>query len=58
MLMKYNTNQLNASRRAKENQYSRAYICFHTVEQMAAFHKGFDGHLFIDSKGIITALNH
>ncbi|KAI8049104.1 Smg-4/UPF3 family-domain-containing protein [Syncephalis plumigaleata] len=40
-----------ATSRAKENQYSRAYICFHTIEQMAAFHKGFDGHLFIDSKG-------
>ncbi|RKP26977.1 hypothetical protein SYNPS1DRAFT_5328, partial [Syncephalis pseudoplumigaleata] len=31
---------------AKENRYSRAYICFHTMEQMAEFHRGFDGHLF------------
>ncbi|PWN50928.1 hypothetical protein IE53DRAFT_314825, partial [Violaceomyces palustris] len=35
----------------KENVHSRAYIRFLNPAQVVEFHKGFDGHIFRDSKG-------
>ncbi|KAI8076536.1 Smg-4/UPF3 family-domain-containing protein [Gilbertella persicaria] len=37
--------------KAKENIFSRAYFHFKTMDDVVAFHQGFDGHVFIDSRG-------
>jgi regulator of nonsense transcripts 3 len=37
--------------KGKENIFSRAYFHFKTMEAVVAFHQGFDGHMFIDSRG-------
>ncbi|KAI8334883.1 Smg-4/UPF3 family-domain-containing protein [Blakeslea trispora] len=37
--------------KAKESVFSRAYFQFKTMEHVIAFHQGFDGHLFVDSRG-------
>ncbi|KAG9306901.1 hypothetical protein G9A89_002570 [Geosiphon pyriformis] len=38
----------------KENIFSRAYFHFKTSENVLEFHRGYDNHLFIDSKGVET----
>ncbi|KAL0093901.1 Smg-4/UPF3 family-domain-containing protein [Phycomyces blakesleeanus] len=37
--------------KAKEHVFSRAYFHFKTMEAVIAFHQGFDGHIFVDSRG-------
>ncbi|OBZ84786.1 Regulator of nonsense transcripts UPF3 [Choanephora cucurbitarum] len=37
--------------KAKESVFSRAYFQFKTMEHVILFHQGFDGHLFVDSRG-------
>ncbi|KAI7866105.1 Smg-4/UPF3 family-domain-containing protein [Mucor mucedo] len=37
--------------KAKESVFSRAYFHFKTMEAVIAFHQGFDGHGFMDSRG-------
>ncbi|KAG7095634.1 hypothetical protein E1B28_006357 [Marasmius oreades] len=39
------------SRLNKENVPSRAYVAFKTEEQLASFHRDYDGHLFRDKSG-------
>ncbi|KAK9670727.1 hypothetical protein K7432_017565, partial [Basidiobolus ranarum] len=35
----------------KESHFSRSYLHFKTIEDIILFHRGYDGHLFVDSKG-------
>ncbi|ORX91373.1 hypothetical protein K493DRAFT_339399 [Basidiobolus meristosporus CBS 931.73] len=35
----------------KENHFSRGYLHFKTIDDVILFHRGYDGHLFVDSKG-------
>ncbi|KAF1803803.1 Smg-4/UPF3 family-domain-containing protein [Mucor lusitanicus] len=37
--------------KAKESVFSRAYFHFKTMEAVIAFHQGYDGHVFVDSRG-------
>ncbi|KAI9271125.1 Smg-4/UPF3 family-domain-containing protein [Helicostylum pulchrum] len=37
--------------KAKESLFSRAYFHMKTMEAVVAFHQGFDGHVFMDSRG-------
>ncbi|CAO3643579.1 unnamed protein product [Mucor fragilis] len=37
--------------KAKESIFSRAYFHFKTTEAVIAFHQGYDGHVFVDSRG-------
>ncbi|KAI7848542.1 Smg-4/UPF3 family-domain-containing protein [Circinella umbellata] len=37
--------------KGKENIFSRAYFHMKTMDAVVAFHQGFDGHIFLDSKG-------
>ncbi|KAI9474808.1 Smg-4/UPF3 family-domain-containing protein [Zychaea mexicana] len=37
--------------KGKENVFSRAYFHMKSMEAVIAFHQGFDGHIFLDSKG-------
>ncbi|KAI8074721.1 Smg-4/UPF3 family-domain-containing protein [Gongronella butleri] len=37
--------------KGKENTFSRAYFHMKTMDAVIAFHQGFDGHIFMDSKG-------
>jgi hypothetical protein len=37
--------------KGKENVFSRAYFHFKTMEAVIAFHRGFDEHVFTDSRG-------
>ncbi|KAK1228110.1 hypothetical protein PQX77_008881 [Marasmius sp. AFHP31] len=39
------------SRLNKENISSRAYVAFKSEEQLAPFHRGYDGHIFRDKSG-------
>jgi hypothetical protein len=41
--------------KGKENVASRAYLHFKTVSHLAEFHRGYDGHVFRDGKGIVSA---
>lgn len=38
--------------KGKEHQFSRAYFHMKTMEAVIAFHQGFDGHIFLDNRGI------
>ncbi|KAG1055737.1 hypothetical protein G6F46_001729 [Rhizopus delemar] len=40
-----------AKSKGKENVFSRAYFHFKTMEAVIAFHRGFDEHVFTDSRG-------
>ncbi|KAG1460149.1 hypothetical protein G6F56_006014 [Rhizopus delemar] len=40
-----------AKSKGKENVFSRAYFHLKTMEAVIAFHRGFDGHTFTDSRG-------
>jgi hypothetical protein len=40
--------------KAKESVFSRAYFHMKTVDAVIAFHQGFDGHIFMDSRGKIS----
>jgi regulator of nonsense transcripts 3 len=42
---------LNKNSKAKESVFSRAYFHLKTMEAVVAFHQGFDGHVFVDSRG-------
>ncbi|KAK4510561.1 Serine/threonine protein kinase [Mucor velutinosus] len=37
--------------KAKESIFSRAYFHFKSMEAVIAFHQGYDGHAFVDSRG-------
>lgn len=37
--------------KAKESVFSRAYFHFKSMEAVIAFHQGYDGHVFMDSRG-------
>ena len=41
----------NAESGVSPHVFSRAYVRFTSTEALVAFHRGFDGHLFRDSKG-------
>lgn len=38
--------------KGKENVFSRAYFHMKTMEAVIAFHQGFDGHIFVDNRGM------
>ncbi|KAF7722069.1 hypothetical protein EC973_003717 [Apophysomyces ossiformis] len=40
-----------AKSKAKEHVFSRAYFHMKTMEAVIEFHRGFDGHIFLDNKG-------
>lgn len=42
---------VQADSNASPHTFSRAYIRFHKTDDLVNFHRGFDGHLFRDSKG-------
>lgn len=42
---------LQGDNNVSAHTYSRAYIRFKTTDDLINFHRGFDGHLFRDSKG-------
>ncbi|ORX57498.1 hypothetical protein DM01DRAFT_322496 [Hesseltinella vesiculosa] len=37
--------------KSKESTFSRAYFHMKTMDAVIAFHQGFDGHIFMDSRG-------
>ncbi|CAO3639908.1 unnamed protein product [Cunninghamella echinulata] len=37
--------------KSKESVFSRAYFHMKTIDAVIAFHQGFDGHIFMDSRG-------
>ncbi|CAO3611712.1 unnamed protein product [Cunninghamella blakesleeana] len=40
-----------STNKSKESVFSRAYFHMKTIEAVISFHQGFDGHIFMDSKG-------
>ncbi|KAI8097716.1 Smg-4/UPF3 family-domain-containing protein [Halteromyces radiatus] len=40
-----------AKSKAKESTFSRAYFHMKSIDAVIAFHQGFDGHIFMDSRG-------
>ncbi|KAF9261725.1 hypothetical protein L218DRAFT_869364 [Marasmius fiardii PR-910] len=47
----YHQGKFQIFRLNKENVPSRAYVAFKTEEQLASFHRDYDGHIFRDKSG-------
>lgn len=46
------TKSFLSNSKGKENVFSRAYFHMKTMEAVIAFHQGFDGHIFVDNRGM------